>query len=120
MMEDSVLSSDSVHVFFMVASGVLMHFCLCFACVHGCCLLPQKRIEMRNEGAMAWHGQDSHQDRKKVNFEQTFKNVDDCKHFIIKGQECSFSRHTTSTGAPVKITIVQVFNVAGNQCYLDN
>ena len=75
---------------------------------------------MRNEGAMAWHGQDSHQDRKKVNFEQTFKNVDDCKHFIVKGQECSFSRHTTSTGAPVKITIVQVFNVAGNQCYLHN
>ena len=31
MMEDSVLSSDSVHVFFMVASGMLMHFCLCFA-----------------------------------------------------------------------------------------
>jgi hypothetical protein len=60
MMEDSVLSSDSVHVFFMVASGVLMHFCLCFACVHGCCLLPQKRIiniiDMRGHG-MAWPGQ---------------------------------------------------------------
>ena len=72
---------------------------------------------MRGHG-MAWPGQKK--GKKKVNFEQTFKNVDDCKHFIVKGQECSFSRLTTSTGAPVKITIVQVFNVAGNQCYLDN